>query len=179
MPPRLVLIGYRASGKTTVAGILAARTMWPAIDADRVLENETGRSIAQIFANDGEAVFRDHEQADLARLLAAPGPWILATGGGCVERAANRAALAAAGDAGVIIAWLAAPAAVLVARLARHNGGRPSLTGGDPAMEATEMLARREPHYRALAHLILDANAGAAENAALLARHFGAEQAHG
>ncbi|HEV3116847.1 MAG TPA: shikimate kinase, partial [Gemmataceae bacterium] len=64
----LFLIGYRGTGKSTVAGIVAAKLCWQWIDADALLEERHGRSIAQIFASEGEAGFRDKEAVLLEEL---------------------------------------------------------------------------------------------------------------
>src|SRR5688572_30506661 len=85
----LFLIGYRGSGKTTVARALGELLRWPWLDADVELERRAGKSIQQIFADDGEGAFRDLESAvvaDLARL----DRHVLALGGGAVMRDENR-----------------------------------------------------------------------------------------
>jgi shikimate kinase len=64
----LFLIGYRGCGKTSVARALSARLGWPWLDADVELEARAGKSIKQIFADDGEAAFRDLESAVIADL---------------------------------------------------------------------------------------------------------------
>jgi hypothetical protein len=85
----IALIGYRGAGKTTVARLLARRLGWEAIDADDLLEARAGRTIQQIFAEQGEPWFRDWESAILAELVRRPRA-ILALGGGVVLREANR-----------------------------------------------------------------------------------------
>jgi shikimate kinase len=77
------------SGKTTVGPIVAARLGWRFVDADDVIEAESGISIAEIFARDGEAAFRDREHATIARLAGTDG-LVLALGGGAIEREATR-----------------------------------------------------------------------------------------
>ena len=62
LPRRIVLIGFSGTGKTTVAARLAARLDWRAIDTDTLIEEASGRSIAEIFAQDGEARFRARER---------------------------------------------------------------------------------------------------------------------
>src|SRR5436190_19410550 len=99
----LFLIGYRGSGKTTVAAALAQRLGWPWIDADVELERRAGRSIKEIFATEGEAGFRDRESATLANLAQRDG-WIVALGGGAVLREQNRQAIAGRGK----VVWLRA-----------------------------------------------------------------------
>jgi shikimate kinase len=144
----LFLIGYRGTGKTTVAGLLADRLGWNCVDADAALEERHGRSIARIFAEEGEAGFRDKEAAlleDLCRLKQR----VIATGGGVVLREANRQRLR---DAGRIV-WLTADAPTLWQRLQNDNttrARRPVLTVGGLA-EIEELLQMRESLYRACA----------------------------
>src|SRR5437667_12110745 len=81
----LFLIGYRGTGKTTVARILAEKIGWGWIDADAALEERYGRSIRRIFEEDGEAGFREKEMAILEELCRAHNH-VIATGGGVVLR---------------------------------------------------------------------------------------------
>ena len=67
-PPLIVLIGYRGSGKSTVGPRLAAELGWDFVDADDVIEARAGQTIAEIFASEGEAGFRDRETAMLREL---------------------------------------------------------------------------------------------------------------
>src|SRR3954469_21824342 len=90
------LIGYRGSGKSTVAAALAKQLGWPWMDADAELERRAGKTIKQIFAEQGELAFRDLESAVLADLVK-PGRQIIALGGGVVLRDANRRLLAGRG----------------------------------------------------------------------------------
>ncbi len=151
----VVLIGYRSSGKTTAGRRCAERLTWPFIDLDVAWEARYGVPIADYFAKAGEGSFRDREATVLAEALAQPGPWVIATGGGVVLRAENRAALAAWGGP---VLYLHAPAEVLCRRLVRHPGGRPSLTGASIADEVAVVLAQREPLYRACASAVVDAS---------------------
>jgi shikimate kinase len=153
---RLTLIGYRGSGKSTVAALLAPRLGVPAVDADEVLEQRAGMSIAALIADRGEAGFRELESIVLAELLAGP-PLILATGGGVVLRETNRHLLR---DRGRPVVWLDAAADVVRARLAADPTTatrRPGLSGADPLAEVAATLAAREPLYRAAADVRFDA----------------------
>jgi shikimate kinase len=159
VPARITLVGYRACGKSSVGRLLAARLTWPFVDADHALEERLGMSIREFIQHQGETPFRNAEETCLAELLAAPGPQILATGGGAVLRAVNRERLRAQGG---LVAYLHAPAATLVARLAHNDGGRPSLTGRGVAVEVPELLAQRDPLYREVAGVVIDATIGMA-----------------
>ncbi len=143
----LVLAGPMGSGKSTVARRLAVRLGRPLLDMDMELERRFGRPIAQVFAEEGEAVFRRAESA-LSAELATPEGWIVACGGGAILNPANRAALAAGG---VLIALTATPAA-LFARLqaAGEVQARPLLRGPDPAGALATLLATRAPAYQTI-----------------------------
>src|SRR5690349_19504934 len=97
----VALIGYRGSGKTTVAQRLAMLLAWDLCDADVELELLAGKSIAAIFADDGEQAFRDLESTVVADLCARRQA-VIALGGGAVLRPANRAAIKRCGA----VIWL-------------------------------------------------------------------------
>jgi shikimate kinase len=143
----LVLAGPMGSGKSTVARRLAAWLDRPLLDMDAELERRFGRPIAQVFAQEGEAVFRRAEAA-LCQELATPRGLVVATGGGAVVDPANRGALSAGG---VLIVLSAAPAA-LFARLQAASEGpvRPLLSGPAPEAALTALLAARAPAYGAI-----------------------------
>ena len=92
MPMNLVLIGYRATGKSETARLLAQRLGWEWVDADAEIEARAGKTIAKIFADDGEQAFRDAESRVVAE-LAVRDRTVLALGGGAVLREENRRAL--------------------------------------------------------------------------------------
>jgi shikimate kinase len=149
----LFLVGYRGSGKTTVARLLAERLGWQWADADDVLEVRFGRSIRQIFAEEGEAGFREKEAAVLEELSQRP-RHIVATGGGIVLSAENRLRLKEAGA----VVWLTADAPTLFARLQKDSTTterRPDLTVGGLA-EVEELLRLRHGLYTGVADLTVD-----------------------
>ncbi|MED4958362.1 shikimate kinase, partial [Paenibacillus macerans] len=88
----IVLIGMMGTGKSTVGALLAAEAGLRLVDLDQMIVMETGRSIPEIFAEKGEAFFRDTESRLLCRVLANDGI-VLATGGGVVLRQGNRRAM--------------------------------------------------------------------------------------
>lgn len=152
-PTVLFLVGYRGVGKTTVARLLAGRLGWEWADADRVLEEGAGKTVRQIFQEDGEASFRDREAVILARLCARE-RCVVATGGGVVLQPENRDRLRRAGR----VVWLTADAATIEERLRADPttaARRPDLSVGGRA-EVEEMLRVREPLYRACAHVAVD-----------------------
>jgi shikimate kinase len=160
MHRRCTLIGCRGSGKSTLGQLLAQRLRWSFVDADARLENEAGTTIADLFARDGVDAFRDREQRTLSAILAEHDPFILATGGGVVLRAENRAALRAHGG---LVVYIEVDAPALQARLRANAGGRPSLTGGAVADEIPKLLAERDALYREIADLIIDGTRPASE----------------
>jgi shikimate kinase len=153
---RIVLIGYRGSGKTSVGRRLAARLALAFVDADEELVRRAERSIREIFEQSGEAAFRDLESVVLVDLLNRPDT-VISLGGGVVLRPTNRDALLAS-DAHRI--YLRCDAETLHARI--HSdpataANRPALTHlGGGIEEVRTLLARREPLYRAAATYELD-----------------------
>ena len=153
--PRVTLIGYRGTGKSTVAACLADLLGLPWLDADAVLEERVGRPIAELVAARGESAFRDVEAAVLGDLLPAF-TGVLATGGGVVLRPTNRRLLR---EAGRPVVWLTAPADVIRRRLAadpQTASRRPALSGRDPLAEVDAALEAREPLYRETADVSFD-----------------------
>jgi shikimate kinase len=157
MPPtRLILIGYRGTGKTTVGRLLADRLRWDFADADDHIEAAAGMSIADIFKVEGEAGFREREAAAL-RSLCERERLVLATGGGAVLRPANRELLRAAG----FVAWLTASPETVWKRLQGDpttTGRRPNLTAGGGLDEVRALTAARHPLYRETADFVADAD---------------------
>jgi len=150
----VLLIGYRGTGKTTVARHIADRTGWTWLDADVELERRAGKSIAKMFADDGEQAFRDLESQVLADVVELEDT-IIALGGGVVGREANRDLIR--GRAGVV--WLQASPETLHARIeadAVTLERRPNLTLHGGLEEIALLLAKREPWYRECASLVVD-----------------------
>jgi shikimate kinase len=144
----LFLVGYRGTGKTTVARLLAGRLGWAWVDADDLIERRAGMSIRQVFEVEGEPGFRRRESAILEELCGLR-QHVIATGGGVVLSADNRRRLKAAGR----VVWLTAGAPEIRDRLEgdRTTGERrPVLTVGGLA-EIEELLRAREPLYRGAA----------------------------
>lgn len=142
------LVGYRACGKTTVAKILAERLGVPAFDTDRLVENKAKKSIAHIFAEEGESAFRALETNALAETLALTTPFVLATGGGVVLSEENRRLLS---DCKAKIVWLTARPETIFRRMsadAANDATRPALTTLAPDEEIRALLSAREPLYR-------------------------------
>lgn len=150
----ITLIGYRGSGKSTVARPLAERLGWSWIDADTVIEQVAGRTIKEIFAAEGEPGFRERERQVMAELLGRT-ELVIAAGGGAILNAATRKLVKQAGPA----VWLQASLQTLQARIegdVTTAARRPNLTNQGGLAEIAAVLAIREPLYRECASLIVD-----------------------
>jgi shikimate kinase len=146
----IFLIGMMGAGKTSVGKLLARDLGKQFLDADHVLEERTGVRIPVIFELEGEAGFRARESALLEELTAMR-DIVLATGGGAVLKAENRALLAARGT----VVYLRAAATELWNRT-RHDRNRPLLQTADPLGRLNQLYAERDPLYRETAHLIVE-----------------------
>jgi shikimate kinase len=144
------LVGMPGSGKSTVGRHLSKVLGWRFVDSDTEIERELGESIRSHFENFGEESFRAIESGVLAS-LAPIHDLILATGGGAVLRAENRAALQQGGK----VVYLRAGPEDLARRL-RHDRQRPLLQGGDPLIKLRELFALRDPLYTAIADFTID-----------------------
>ena len=89
LPPRISLIGFMGSGKSSIGRLLAEKTAYNFIDLDELIEERTGKSIPEIFARDGEELFRDYESEALYS-LSDTAKLIIAAGGGAAVQPANR-----------------------------------------------------------------------------------------
>jgi len=146
----LFLVGLPGAGKSTLGRQLARRLGKTFVDADAELERNLGVTIATIFEIEGEASFRDREEAALAE-LATRANIVLATGGGVVIRAANRERLKANGT----VVYLHAPPETLRERT-RRSRHRPLLNTADPATRLVELYVTRDPLYREVADCVVE-----------------------
>jgi shikimate kinase len=172
----VALIGLPGAGKTVVAPLLAARLGGAAVDLDAAIERAAGRSVPELLDEEGEAAFRERELGALRQVVggafasgfatpatpatpaapAAPaGPLVLSCGGGLVTHAASREALQAFGT----VVWLQVTPEVAWSRLGAPGVERRPLlgNGGTGGLERLRaLLTSREPHYRALAAVVVD-----------------------
>ncbi len=140
------LVGYRGTGKSLLAGMLAQRLHMKAVDSDRVIEERAGCTIAEIFARSGEAEFRRLEAEAIAELCGHEG-LIIATGGGAILNADTRKRLQQAGP----VVWLTAEVSEIARRMQSDEttaGSRPALTDLSFEEEIRSLLEKREPLYR-------------------------------
>ena len=143
---RVVLIGFSASGKSVLAPFIAHRLGWSVVDLDVEIERAAGRTIPQVFTDEGETGFRRREHQAVCDAAERDGV-VIATGGGVWLSAENRALLA---DGGFVVT-LEARAATILARYAQTEQGatevRPMLDGADPRRRVQTLKAARQPFY--------------------------------
>jgi shikimate kinase len=137
----IVLVGLMGAGKTSIGRRLADKMGLPFVDADLEIERAAGKSIPDIFADHGEAHFRDGERRVIARLLE-NGQQVLATGGGAFMNPETRGAV----QAHAVSVWLKADLDVLLKRVAKR-GGRPLLENRDPSEVLQNLMNQRYPVY--------------------------------
>jgi shikimate kinase len=164
MQPRadapIFLVGFMASGKTTLGKLIASRIGWAFADIDDLVTKAAGLSVAQIFEAEGEEGFRRRE-SDAIREAASRARAVIATGGGAACREENLALMLTAGR----VVALAVSAEEAVAR-AGTDSGRPLLDAqADPLAFARELLSVRAPFY-ARAHLRVDTEGRASNDLA-------------
>jgi len=123
----IFLLGVMGVGKSTVGRALSNDLGWRFVDSDAAIEAREGKSVADIFASQGEPAFRDMETHFLESLRTEPTPCVVATGGGMVVREGNRLLMAQQG----YLVLLEATLATLESRLAGEIGKRPLLSAGD------------------------------------------------
>ena len=156
------LVGLPGSGKSTVGRQLARRLGLPFIDSDAEIEKRLVCSIREYFEREGEASFRDVEEATIAELTQLPfqpgqppqllvRPVVLSTGGGTVLRPTNRQRLR---DSGTVV-YLRSNPDELFKRL-RNDRNRPLLQVGDPLQRLRDLFAVRDPLYRQTAHFVVE-----------------------
>jgi shikimate kinase len=156
LAPRLVLVGFMGSGKTTVGGLAAGLLGWRFDDMDTLLERRMGMSVPEAFQAHGEAWFRAQETA-LAEELAGQREAVVAAGGGAFTVDETRAAL----RRNALVVWLRCPLEAVLGRVAL-DGSRP--LARDRAT-IQQLFALREPLYR-LADRAVDASAGPPDSVA-------------
>ncbi|XBQ16572.1 MAG: shikimate kinase [Oceanicaulis sp.] len=139
----IALVGLMGVGKTTIGRRLAARLGRRFADADEAVAEAAGRTVPEIFADFGEAAFRDGERKVIARLIEENEPMVLALGGGAFVDPDTRALI----KREAVSIWLRADVDTLVERTARRPGARPLLENDDPRAVLTRLAKVREPAY--------------------------------
>jgi len=154
MAKNIVLIGYRATGKTTVGRLIAQRLGWMFVDTDVLIEQRAKKKIAEIVAQEGWQGFRRREKEIIAEVSAKKN-MVIAVGGGAVINKENVKNLKQNG----ILIWLKANADTIAKRLAQDEktaSQRPSLTGKSVVEEIEEVLSERLPLYQQAADIEVD-----------------------
>ena len=170
-PPRnIILVGFMASGKTSVGRALAQRTGWPLVDADDVIVARAGKPIHRIFSEDGEPAFRELERQVIADLCAGERQ-VIASGGGAFVSEQNRDVMLSGGR----VFFLSASPAEILRRVQEEDANgpirpllAPSTSSGqahDPEARIAELLAQRAAAY-AQAHHTVETDALTAEGVA-------------
>ena len=145
----IVLVGFMGSGKSSIGRELHQSIGYQLIDTDHIIEDQTGKSIPEIFAQEGEDAFRDMETSLLDDLvLQQTSRRIISTGGGMANRAENRLLLRKLG----FVVWLKCSPEKIHQRTSKSKN-RPLLQCNDPMQTITELLAVRSPYYQQTAHL--------------------------
>jgi shikimate kinase len=146
----VVLVGLMGTGKTSVGRVLAERLGRRLFDSDAIIEERTGRTVRQIFADDGEPAFRSLETDVLLEALDQPTPAVIAAAGGIILAEQNRVALQ---RAPAKVVWLRAEPDSLIERV--RTGLHRPLIDDDPAGTLRRMHQIREPLYREVADMII------------------------
>ena len=144
----IALIGLMGAGKTTVARVLGERLGASVADLDAMIEAEEGRGIAEMFASQGEAWFRQRERELLDRVLA-DGVDVVACGGGIVTDPASRRSLRER----CRVAWLEVSSQTAAGRIGATAAERPMLAGDVPARRLEALGTERGPLYAETAHV--------------------------
>ncbi|QFU08481.1 Shikimate kinase 1 [Rhodobacteraceae bacterium THAF1] len=147
------MVGMMGAGKTAIGTAVARMLGVPFLDSDAEIERAANATIPELFAEYGEAFFRQKESQVLSRLLVGT-PCILSTGGGAYLAQANRTAITERG----VALWIKADPALLWTRV-RHKDTRPLLRTANPRATLEALIAERDPIY-ALADLRVEAAEG-------------------
>lgn len=148
----IILIGFMGSGKSSVGRLVAHRTGLHFVDTDALVEKQEGKSIPEIFTEQGEEHFRYVERLMLEEISHETG-MVLATGGGIVLREDNRQSLR---DIGFVV-WLTANEDEIFRRVSR-NTNRPLLQTADPRAVVKNLFAARRELYQQTADCVIDSS---------------------
>ena len=138
----IALIGFMGTGKSSVGQMVAAALHFSFLDTDHAIEVRAGKSVAEIFAQDGEPAFREWERR-LVNELAERKKTVVSTGGGLPANQANLTSLKAHS---LIVCLYATPEKIW--ERVRHQSHRPLLNDPNPLAKIKSLLAAREPFYR-------------------------------
>jgi shikimate kinase len=162
----LVLAGFMGTGKSSVGRCAAMQLRFHFVDTDDLIEAQAGKSISEIFAQDGEPAFRAWERQVVAGLDGAE-KMVIATGGGLVVEPDNLARLK---EHALVVCLWASPETIW--ERVRHRGHRPLLNEPDAPASIRRLLAEREPHYRQADVLVSTEQRAVREVAATVLHEF-------
>lgn len=137
----LALVGFMGTGKTSAGRLVADQLHFEFLDTDEIIQTKTGRTIADIFAKNGEATFRELERSVVGD-LAGRQRTVISTGGGLPASPENLASL----KSHALVVWLCASEEKIWERV-RNQSHRPLLHDPDPQQKIHELLALRKPFY--------------------------------
>lgn len=161
--PTIVLVGLMGTGKSTVAWDLAHHLGVSCLDTDKLIEQQLGKTVREIFSDSGEDVFRDIESDVLRQCLHNPDGVVIAGAGGIVLREKNRQLLKQASASGrCVVVWLTATPEVLAHRTTKGNH-RP-LLDNDRLETLRQMAVVREDLYKEVADMVIDVSDRSAES---------------
>lgn len=146
----IFLVGPMGAGKSTVGRLIAEKLHYQFVDSDHEIEERTGATIPMIFDIEGEAGFREREEAMIDE-LSQRSEVVLATGGGVVEREKNRQHLRTRG----FVVYLKSSVDALIQRT-KHDRHRPLLQTENPAQVLADLMVKREPWYLEMADLVIE-----------------------
>lgn len=164
--PNIALIGFMGTGKSTVGRLVAEQLGFEFVDTDEFIEQQTGKRIADIFQQTGEAAFRELER----KLLGEMTSWrrtVISTGGGLAAQPGNLEALK---QSALVVCLWASPETIF--ERVRHQSHRPLLQTPDPQAKIRELLVQREPFYRQADLLIRSDQRAAKQVAQQIIHHF-------
>jgi len=138
----IALIGFMGTGKSSVGRMVASHLHFEFVDTDELIEERAGRTIPEIFAQAGEAAFRQIEKQVVTELARAKRT-VISSGGGLAAQADNLASLK---EHALVVCLWASPEAIW--ERVRHQSHRPLLNDPDPLARIRALLVAREPYYR-------------------------------
>ena len=148
----IVLVGFMASGKSSVSRALSRRCGWPRVDVDDEILARAGKPIADIFRDSGEEAFRELERSVVRDLCVESGRIIAAGGGSFIDEESRSAMLT-----GGTVFYLSTTPETIHKRVTKGHPNapvRPLLAGGDPLERIKELLAQRGPAYAQAHHTV-------------------------
>jgi shikimate kinase len=151
MKSSIALIGFMGAGKTAVGEALAEKLGKEFIELDELIERKAGKTIPEIFRQDGEIVFRELE-IEATKEIAGKKNLVIACGGGIVLNRINIDRL----KQECVIVYLTASPSVILKRVSKNHSERPLLNAGDKKQTIKELLAFRQPFYKAAADITID-----------------------